>query len=239
MSNQYYNFYYDPTANGFDPLSWRSLYGTPAIVGTRLSVGNSTIIHLAQMLRGDFVFNLLLPAPSVGDDRQIGLVQYNKDEYAYFRIQDDALTAETSDGVTAYSTPITWQSEWSGVGIDFRIKWEAGAVKFYINNTLQATISYSTLLDIPVSVVPSDSLSFYISDYGSASPILLNYIEAKEIQSYLLLTSNSSVIVGDQIEELDRLTITEAITMAPATEEPVSTIQSITLTDVPTIGTPA
>lgn len=217
MSNQYFNFYYDPASQGYDPLSWRSLFGTPVISGTRLSVGSSTIIHLAQMLRGDFVFNLRLPAPAVGDDRQIGLIQYNKNEYIYFRIIDNILTAETSDGTTAYSTAITWQTGWSDTATDFRIKWEAGSAKFYINGGLQATISYTTSLDVPVSAVPNDPLSFFISDYGSTSPTLLNFIEAKDIQSYLLVTSNSGVIQGNPIEELDRLTITDVPTVgAPA-----------------------
>lgn len=213
MSNQYFNFYYDPTSQGYDPLSWRSLYGTPAIVGTRLSIGSSTIIHLAQVLRGDFAFNLILTAPASGDDRQIGLIQYNKNEYAYFRIVNDALTAETSDGTTSYSVPITWQSAWTGVATDFRIKWEAGAVKFYINNTLQATIDYATSLDIPTSVVPGDAMSFYFSDFSSSAPILLNYIQAKAIQSYILLTSNSSVVVGGQVEERDTVRITDVVTV--------------------------
>ena len=42
MANQYYNFYYDPVSQGFDPLAWRALYGTPVISGTRLSVSSST-----------------------------------------------------------------------------------------------------------------------------------------------------------------------------------------------------
>ena len=258
MANQYYNFYYDPTSQGFDPLSWRSLYGTPSLAGTRLSVTSSTIIHLAQMLRGDFVFSVNIPAPAVGDDRQFGLVQYNKNAYIYFNVLDNVLTAETSDGNVAYSTPITWQTEWSSTDTEFRIKWEAGAAKFYINGGLQATISYNAPLDIITSVVPGDPLSFYLSDYGSASPILLNYIDAKEVQSYILQTSNSSVILGDQIEELDRITITEnivsvatladtskvdqlSITDVPtiATDPVVSPIENITLTDVPTVGTPA
>lgn len=238
MSNQYFNFYYDPTSQGFDPLSWRSLFGTPTMAGTRLSVSSSTIIHLAQMLRGDFVFNLRLSAPASGDDRQIGLIQYNKNEYIYFRILDGILTAETSDGVTAYSTPITWQSEWSDVSTDFRIKWEAGSAKFYINGSLQATIGYSSLLDIPVSAVPNDAMSFFISDYGSTTPTLLNYIDASAIQSYLLLTSNSGVIQNNPIEELDRVAITESVT-ATVDNPGASVVESITITDVPTVGAPA
>lgn len=214
MSNQYYSFYYDAVSQGFDPLAWRALYGTPVISGTRLSVSSSTIIHLADLLRGDYVFNINISAPAVGDDRQIGLVQYNKNAYIYFNILDTVLTAETSDGTTAYSTPITWNSSWSSTNTEFRINWEAGMANFYIGGQLLATISYSTLLDVPVSVVPGSSLSFYLSDYGSASPILLNYIDAKGIQGYVLNTSNSSVVIGDQIEELDRISISEGITTA-------------------------
>jgi hypothetical protein len=60
-------------------------------------------------------------------------------------------------------------------------------------------------------------MSFFISDYGSTTPTLLNYIDASAIQSYLLVTSNSGVIQGNPIEELDRLTITDVPTVgAPA-----------------------
>lgn len=212
MANKYYNFYYDPVQQGFDALAWRTLYGSAPVVTNQLTLSNTAVIHLAQILRCDAYFNVTLTAPVSGDDKKFGLIQYNKNAYIYFHVYNDTLLAETSDGVTAYSTPITWATAWSGVPTEFRMKWEAGAVKFYVGGNLQTIIAYSAPLDIVESTVPGDPLSLFLSDFSSVTDLVLNYIDVKEIQSYILLTSNSGVVTGGVIRKEEEISITENIT---------------------------
>lgn len=254
MSNQYFNFSYDPVRQGFDASSWRTLYGNPVVSGTRLDLQNSTIIHYADILRGDAVFSLNIPAPSVGDSRQVGFIHYNKGAYIYFNILNDVLTAATSNGTTSNSVAITWQDAWTDVDTEFRIKWEAGTATFFIGGAQQAIISDVT--------VPGDPLSLYLSN-SSPDGWFLDYIIVKSIQSYLMNEGNDDSVFGPIISEFDRVIVSESLTMmipvlftgqgtAPSDQINItesvtvtnefgftSVVDNITITDVPTVSAPA
>ena len=212
MSNQYTNFYYDPIHLGYGASSWRTLYGDVVISTGKLRLLNAAILHYADILHGDAYFSMNVSAPGVGADRKFGFLQYNKNAYIYFKILNSVFSAETSDGVTAYSVPITWNSAWTNTDTEFRIKWEAGAVTFFVGGALVATIGYSTLLDIPVSVVPGDALSLYVQD-NSGDTMLLSYISVKGIQSYLMNGGDITSVTAPIIYESEKINITEDITM--------------------------
>ena len=231
MANTFYNFYYDPVRQGYDPNSWRSLFGTPVISGNQLIFNQSTAIHLADLLRGDVYFNINLTTPKAGDVKTWGLMQFSQNEYITFSLINSVFSANTSDGTTQYSTPITWQSSWSNVNIEYRIKWEAGLVSFFVGGVLQARIPYQTVLDVPLSTVPGYPLSLYISDFSipSSYHISLNYIDVRGVESYLLNTSASSgasfpLIIAKE----DTLVISELVTMSPATTMPLSVVDILT-----------
>jgi hypothetical protein len=142
MSNKFFNFYFDPVLQGYDTSAWRTLLGVPTIVSSQLQITpTAKIIHYANILRCDAVFSVTIPAPTSGDNRRFGLVQYSKNEYIYFKITDTVLTAECSNGVTSSATAITWQTAWTNTATEFRIKWEAGAAKFYVAGNLETTLS--------------------------------------------------------------------------------------------------
>jgi len=195
MSNQYFNFYYDPVRQGFNSLTWRTLSGIPATLGTRLNLASSEIIHYDDILRGSATISMNIPAPVAGDNKKFGFRQYNKNAYIYFKITDDVLTAETSDGTTSKSVVIDWQTEWTNTDIEFLIKWEAGIVKFYIAGNLKVTIddaSIKTTGSDNSTCISGDPLSLYFSN-ATASAFLLNYINVKSIQSYLFAKSFSTI----------------------------------------------
>lgn len=256
MSNQYYSFYYDPIHLGYGASSWRTLYGDVSVGGGKLKLFNAAILHYADILRGDAYFSLNIPAPAGGADRKFGFIQYNKNAYAYFKISDSVFSANTSDGVTAYSVTIPWQTAWSSTNTVFRIKWETGAVTFFAGGALVATIGYSTLLDVPVSVVPNDPMSLYMQD-DTGDTCLLNYIEVKGIQSYLMnagdvtstgvplvfeaskinITENITINIPININKTDNVTVTDTVSKMLLYAYP-SVSDSATITDVPSILIP-
>jgi len=236
MANQYYNLNYSPIAQGFDSGTWRKLYGDVSVVANKLQLTKAAIIHYGDILRGDAIFNINIAAPFASGDSKFGFIQYSKNTYAYFKINGPVLTAETSDGVTAYSEVIQWQASWTDTDTDFRIKWESGSVKFYIGGQLMVTICESNLLNIPVSVVPNDPMSLYISS-DSTDLFLLNFITVKSIQSYLMSEGNDNSVFEPFVTESDRIAISESNTMLMKiliANEGVN-VQNIAINDVNTM----
>jgi len=230
MSNQYYNLNYSPIAQGFDAGTWRKLYGDVSVVANKLQLTKAAIIHYADILRGDAIFNINIAAPFASGDSKFGFIQYSKNTYAYFKITGPVLTAETSDGVTAYSEVIPWQTIWTDVNTDFRIKWESGSVRFYVGGQLMVTITESNLLNIPVSVVPNDPMSLFIQS-DSTDLFLLNFITVKAIQSYLMSEGNDDSVFEPFVTESDRISISEAVTVASAAAMAVSKFDSVGITE--------
>ena len=184
MSNQYFNFYYDPVRQGYDANTWNTTLGAPIVASNQLKFQNAGAIHFADILRGEVTFNINISAPVAGDDIKLGLVEANKGEFAYFNVTDDVLTAQTSDGTTTYSVVIDWDTDWSATNTEFKIKWEAGLVTFSVGGNIKATISTSSTLGVPVSVVPSDPLNIYVFS-DCTDPLLLKYVDVKGVQSLM------------------------------------------------------
>lgn len=185
MANQYYNFYYDPTRQGYDLDTWSTTLGAPIVVANHLKLDEAGCIHYASLLRGDFSFSLNLQTPAAGDVHFFGLALINRDSFVAFSIVDDVFTAEVSLGALVGTETITWNADWANTDTVYRIKWEAGTARFYIGGQLKATIGDAVPLGTPTVVVPGDPLSITLSS-DSITPILVNYIEAKDVQSATL-----------------------------------------------------
>lgn len=238
MANQYFNFSYDPAKQGFDSSTWRTVYGDVAVVGGALELIKAAIIHYADILRGDAVFSINIAAPIVGDHSSFGFTQYSKGVHAYFNIHDTVLTAESSDGVTTSSVVIPWETAWTDTDTEFRIKWEAGLVTYFVGGVRKAEIGAYAPNDIPQSVVPNDPMSLYVASDG-ADLFLLNYIIVKSIQSYLMSEGNADSSFERIVKESDKLTISEAITMS-INNPGINVSDSITISEniAKTITTP-
>ena len=204
------SFYYDPIRQGYDANSWRTISGAPALVGSRLSVDNAagigaSTIHYVDFVKGEMVFDINVPTvPTAGTSREFGASSPNTSAYILFSF-GSTLTCKTSDGVrTTASLPITWNPDWTGANTFFKIRWEAGGAKFFINNTQVHAISDDS--------VPYGPLSLYLAD-DSDSSMTVGDIVVKATQSYVLNPKTSD-------------------TSVPTTDGKLSMYQGITVSDV-------
>jgi len=185
MSNQTFNFYYDPVRQGYDTDTWTTLSGAPVVAANKLSLTNAGILHFADLTRGDASFAITMAAPVAGDSAKIGFIEYNKGAFLYFNVTDDVLTVESSNGTISSTTVVDWNSDWTNTKTVFRIKWEAGMATFYIGSQFKLTLSDTYVLEIPTVLIPGDSMSLYV-DKPSAGALLVSYIEAMGVQSSIL-----------------------------------------------------
>lgn len=208
------SFYYDPIRQGYDTNSWRTISGAPAVAGSgRIVVDAGTgipgsAIHYADFLKGDISFNINIPsAPAAGDTRYFGVSAPNTSAYIRFAV-GASMTFQTSDGATATeSSALTWDSALTGANAEYRIRWEAGTAKFYINGSLQYAVSDAS--------VPSGPLSLYLYD-NSNTAMTIGDINVRGTQSYAmhLATSDSSPTSGTGTVSVSQsVTVTENYTV--------------------------
>jgi hypothetical protein len=230
------SFTYDPIRQGYDTNSWRTISGAPALVGSRLSIDNSagigaSAIHYVDFVKGEVVFDVNVPtAPTPGTSRSFGASSPNTSSYVLFSF-GATLTATCSDGITTTSSSaITWSDDWTSANTIFKIRWEAGGAKFFINGTQVAVICDDS--------VPYGPLSLYFSD-DSDSSMTVGDIVVRATQSYVanLKTSDSSVpTIEGKISMYQGVTITEnTALLVPELFVPYSTgsfAQSVGVSDV-------
>ena len=209
------SFYYDPIRQGYDTNSWRTLSGSPAVVSGRLVVDGGVgiageIIHYADFLKGDISFNVNVPStPAAGDSRLFGVSAPNTVAYIRFSI-DDTLTCQTSDGTTTTeSASLPWNATlWNGVNVEFRIRWEAGSAKFFINGTQVHAVSDAS--------VPHGVLSLYMFD-NSASAMTVGDINVRGTQSFVMTVKTSdtatSTSTSGTLSRFESITITENVSL--------------------------
>jgi len=225
------NFNYAPMRQGYDTNSWRTLRGAPAVVGGgRISVDNGTgiageAIHYIDFTKGDISFDVIIPtSPAAGNSRLFGLSSLNSNDFIVFSI-DDALTCKVSSLYSSdESGELEWNDAWNGVSVEFRIRWEAGTAKFFINGSQVYAISEDS--------VPYGPLSLYLYD-NSTSPMTFGDMRVRGAQSLYVnpVTSDSSVTraVGT-ISISDLATITEATTML-IPELYITPVEAITISE--------
>ena len=234
------SFYYDPIRQGYDTNSWRTISGAPAVAGSGRIVVDAGVgiagsaIHYADFLKGDISFNINVPsAPAAGDARLFGVSAPNTLAYIRFSI-DDALTFQTSNGtVTTESSDVTWDSNWTGANIEFRIRWEAGTAKFYVNGSM--------IYEVTDESVPHGPLSLYLFD-NSTTAMTVGDINVRGTQSFVMnpKTSDTSSTSGTgTISTFQNVTLTENVSaviptvvipfVAGAMSESVTVSENITL----------
>ncbi|MFA7301831.1 MAG: hypothetical protein WC069_05995 [Candidatus Shapirobacteria bacterium] len=180
MSNKFFNFYYDPVRQGYDTNTWSTLLGVPAIVSNKLQLVNAGAIHFADLLRGEAIFNVTMPEPANTHDMAFGFIEYNKNAWARFRINDENVIAEISNGGTDDFELCAWNSDWNDAPVEFKIKWEAGMVTFSIGGEMK----WQTTDRINIE---GDPMSLYVyNNTAAAVPMDVSYIIAKGVQSSTL-----------------------------------------------------
>jgi len=239
----YFSFYYDFARQGLDADVWRTLYGNPVLGGSILVLSESSIISYADIVKGDFVFNIKIPTtPTIGVNKSFGLQAINQGAFIQFGILDDDLLLEASDGFGNYeSISVPWQTTWTNTQTNWRIKWEAGMASFYVNGVKQGTIS-----DISI---PYGPLSTFVTNQDGDS-LSFSWVRGIGIQYYNLNTPVGGASTGTIINQDDLLSLSESITMSMhlpdfsaadslmvedvpvlAIDPPVSTAEAVTLTE--------
>jgi hypothetical protein len=204
MANQFINFKYDPSTEGYSNTLWHTVYGDASISDGKLKIDKGLVIHYGDILRGDFSFNVNMSEPDMEDNIRFGLIQYSKNAYIYVSLDDTYLTLETSNGEDSSSISFDWQDEWADTPTDFKIKWGPGCVSLFVNGNLKTSISDSS--------VPNCPLSLYLYS-DSVNDFKVNYITAKAVQSYILSTGNSDSIFEPFVNESERAAVSEDIVM--------------------------
>jgi hypothetical protein len=180
------NFLYDPSRDGYDTSSWRTLFGDPAIVGGNLSLTYSAVVHRGDCVRGDLVMNINVPSEPAVESRKFGFYSPNMGSYAWFSIQGPLLLAEISDGTSSDSEEVDWSDgvneTWNSNDIEYRIQWEAGLVSFYINGTKKAVLSGNA--------VPKSPMAIYLSN-ATEDSLTIKYINLEAVQSFFMHTDES------------------------------------------------
>lgn len=205
------SFYYDPLRQGYDANQWRTLLGAPVAGGVgRLETNHGAFVGYGDILKGEVTININVPdAPGGNDSRVFGLYQPLRGAFAVFTISDE-FRASVSDGTTTTtSDALTWNNSlWSGNNVDFKIRWEAGLVKFYVSGTCVYTCSGTN--------IPAGPLSLYFFD-DSGSAMTIGNIDVRGAQGYVM-----------HLKTTDTTTFGGAIVMS----------QLVTVTDVPNIVIP-
>jgi len=208
-----FNFNYDPTRQGYDTNTWRTLLGDPAIGSTgRLVVDTGAgtagaIIHYTDFVKGTVNFNVNIPSsPATGDSRYFGLATPSNDGYIRFAIGSELKCETANGGNTTTSDELEWDATgWNGEDLDFQIVWEAGLVRFYIEGTIVYTVTDES--------IPHGPLSLYVFD-NSEDPMTLGDLSVRGTQSVYVnpVTSDSSAtIVTGTLSLREVATITEDV----------------------------
>ena len=188
MANQYFNFYYDPTRQGYDTNTWTTIAGAPVVIANQLSLTNAECIHFADLLPGDATFSVNMAEPAAGFDTEFGFYgSPQQQSFLVFRVVDDVLTAEISNGTQTSSTVIDWDTAWNNTPTEFRIKWEAGMATFFIGGVQKVCVTDVEAIDKGDDIIiPNSPLSLDLYTDGGET-LLVNYIIVKTIQSSTLL----------------------------------------------------
>jgi hypothetical protein len=114
-----------------------------------------------------------------------GVAALNTGAYIRFWI-GYVFQCQVSDGENTWQSDVTWDSDWTGANVVFRIRWESGCAKFFVDGTKVCTISdtaeYATG---DVFSVPSGPLSLYLLD-GADNSMTVGDVIVRGTQSFVM-----------------------------------------------------
>lgn len=152
-------------------------------MATYLVFNNAEAIQYADLLKGDLRMNVVIPnSPSTSDVRRWGFYSLSKQSGAYFEITGTMFQAKVYDGAngTSNTVAITWDADWEGEDIIYRIKWSAGRAVFYMDGVQKADIA----LEDEGVVLANSPLSVYVQN-ATADNMLVGNIDVVNVQTYL------------------------------------------------------
>lgn len=157
MANDIITFIYDPARQGYDASLWKTLAGTPS-AGSVITFNAATAIHYGDITKGEGTFVMNIPVePTAGDERKWGFYSSATDKFIGFHVEDDQLYAKAGTA----EAEIAWDDDWTSAAVAFKIVWNAGDVKFYIDGTPVAHLSEDA---DGTGVIPAGPLALYVSN---------------------------------------------------------------------------
>ena len=173
------SFIYSPARQGYDLSSWKTIAGTPAISGGLLNVkaaGNGEAAHYADITKGDISFSVTPLTQGIASLCTFGLASIGATQAKIMFSLTANFTCITSDGTTTTNSAVLpWNAAWEGVPTLFRMVWEAGRVKFYVNDTMVYQVNDTS--------VPAGPLSLDVKDYSTVGNMLMGDITVRGAQS--------------------------------------------------------
>jgi hypothetical protein len=131
------NLSYDVRRDGFDASRWKTVGGTPTIAGDEMTLTQAGVLEKSDVFRGDLTMRLVIPTePATGDSREFGMKSLSSGAYAVFNIIDDVFYASVSDqDGNIDSATLSFDGDWAGMEVDFRVVFQSNMAKFYIDNS--------------------------------------------------------------------------------------------------------
>lgn len=152
--SQLTTFAYDPNRQPYDGTNvWKAVTGTPADSGGTLVFNAATGVHKTDVMFASVTEVVTVPAvPTASDVRQWGLKMIGYGAYAVFDVTDTTFSVKTSDGTTTDSQTIAFAAAWAAAATKFKIDWKPGILKYYINDTVVATVTGNAVPRVPMSL---------------------------------------------------------------------------------------
>ncbi len=190
---------YDPSLLGYDRSFFKTISGTPDVLGGKILLNGASCGSLFSVIHGVMRMALTVPtAPTAGDNRKFGFISPNKanKDSAYFLIADDEFSAVTYDkDGTVETTAITWLSAWTNAEAIYEIRADKNRTVFLING-IQVADHYT-------SVPRKTMLPVYLLN-GNTDNLSLSYLEIRDARDLLFFkgqaggaTEGGNVLVED------------------------------------------
>lgn len=151
-----YSFVYVPAIQGYDDATWATIEGTPTVFNNALHLNADACSTYLGVMRGEVTFRANVPsAPDANSAaRIIGLNNFGTGQHAYFywdSVTDVVFGKVNGQNATGVGPggEIEWNTAWTATDIDYKIRWEGGIVRFFIDNTEVATYSASATANVP------------------------------------------------------------------------------------------
>lgn len=191
LSDEFYHLLYDPAAYGFPDYFFKTISGTPVVMGALVVVNTAEFQTLEEYYLGSFEFRLRTPAaPAGGDNRLWGLSSTGVTGYgAAFNISDTTFQTITAGGpgTTPQIVVIPWDdAEWTTQDVTFKIIWAIDKVQFFANDRLLSTHlqNSSNTVTIPRNVaLPLRVLN------GNADNLSLEYIKISGVHKRIFMNN--------------------------------------------------
>lgn len=177
-------YVYDGVIKRVDTSFWKQTAGTTTMSSNKLLFNAAGMASYIQHEFADVEFALRIPAvPTSGDARHWGLRAPASLNFgaAYFDVTGAVFSCKVVDNVgNAYSTTVSWSSDWTNTETMFRIIWGPDRVQFLAGVVTASVVDYTVLatFDLISHGIPEIALPLRISN-GNSDNVYLGYVAVR------------------------------------------------------------